>query len=88
MEGKPTLEGTGLKPAAEKLVKLETSNNRSGGGGGGGADLSVAATAKIAEAFELDTNNSGAVSDDQVYRDPAPLKWRIFEVVAETNGQR
>ena len=77
MEGKPTLKGAESKPAAQKLVKVETSNNS------GGVDLG----AKIAEAFELDTN-SGEVSDEHVYRDPAPLKWRIFEVVAKTNGQR
>eukprot|EP00903_Cladosiphon_okamuranus_P010802 g10205.t1 len=91
MEGKPTLERTESKPATEKLVKVETSNNNSASGSGGGgaaADVGVDATAKIAEAFQLDTNNNGAVSDDQVYRDPAPLKWRIFEVVAKTNGQR
>lgn len=87
MEGKPTLEGMESKLTAERLVKVEASKN-SGSGGGAAAGLGVAATAKIAEVFELDTNNSGAVSDDQVYRDPAPLKWRIFEVVAKTNGQR
>lgn len=78
MEGKPTLKGAESKPAAEKRVKVETSNSSSGG-----ADLG----AKIAEAFELDTNR-GEVNDERVYRDPAPLKWRIFEVVAKTNGQR
>lgn len=78
MEGKHALEGTESKPAAEKLVKVETSNSS-----GGGGDLG----AKIAEAFELGTNSS-EVSDEHVYRDPAPLKWRIFEAVAKTNGQR
>lgn len=71
MDGKKTLGGVEVKPDAEKLVKVETSNNG----------------AKIAEAFALGAN-SREVSDEQVYRDPAPLKWRIFEVVAKANGQR
>eukprot|EP00752_Nemacystus_decipiens_P006727 g6050.t1 len=79
MEGKPTSQVAESKPAAEKPVKVETSNDS----GEGGVDLG----AKIAKSFDLDTDSS-EVSDEQVYRDPAPLKWRIFEVVAKTNGQR
>lgn len=30
----------------------------------------------------------GAFIDENAYRDPAILKWRIFEAVAKTNGQR
>lgn len=77
--------GAGSKLAPEKLVKVETGDNSgsSSGGGDGGVDLG----AKIAEAFELGTYSS-EVSDEQVYRDPGPLKWRIFEVVAARNGQR
>lgn len=81
MEGKSTaLEGTDSKPAAaaaKQLVKVEASN---------GARVDLGAK-MAAEAFALGGSSSG-VSDEQVYRDPAPLKWRIFEVVAKTNGQR
>lgn len=46
--------------------------------------------ARIAEAVEADLKGPGndGVIDGHVYRDPAPLKWGIFEAVAKTNGQR
>lgn len=33
----------------------------------------------------IDTNGT---SPEHTYRDPAPLKWKIFEAAAKTNGQR
>lgn len=63
------------KSAALEGVKVETKDSS------GSVDLT--------EAFELGGSSSSTeVSDEQVYRDPGPLKWRIFEVVAKTNGQR
>ena len=43
--------------------------------------------ARIAEAVEADIGNDEVI-DGHVYKDPAPLKWGIFEAVAKTNGQR
>jgi len=85
-EEKSALEAPGPKPPAEKLVKLEqplasSSSNSS-------ISNSDLLGAQIAEAVALGGSSHSGVADEQVYRDPAPLKWKIFEVVAETNGQR
>lgn len=48
--------------------------------------------ARIAAAMMAQLQKMGGdgdnCSDVYVYRNPAPLKWRIFEAVAKTNGQR
>lgn len=45
------------------------------------------AAAMKAQLREMD-GDGDKFSDGYVYRNPAPLKWRIFEAVAKTNGQR
>lgn len=39
-----------------------------------------------AEAGKIKINEN--TEPEYTYRDPVPLKWRIFEAAAETNGQR
>lgn len=43
----------------------------------------------IAEAFDRERRSSSVSGpDEQQYQGPGPLKWRIFEAAARTNGQR
>lgn len=79
-------KGSGCKPAAKKLVKLEQpgdSNSINTTGDNNRFDLGV----KTDEAAAV-AESAQRVTDELVYRDPAPLKWKIFEAVAKTNGQR
>ena len=79
----------------EKLIKTEDNNViKSDANSSSIGNLSTKETppagddkgAKIVAAL------GGGVDRDNlpgyIYKDPAPLKWRIFEAVAKTNGQR
>ena len=89
---------------AQAAIKTEKNNKNGKNAAGAGAAAAAAAVAsaaaaaavaadhgaRIAEAVEADLKGPGTdeVIDGHIYRDPAPLKWGIFEAVAKTNGQR
>ncbi|CAM9397858.1 unnamed protein product [Scytosiphon promiscuus] len=90
MDGKfPAAAGSRLKPAASKLVKAEQSGCSNSGNNRPdlGVRIDEALRAERAEQ-ECSGGDQRGLNDDHVYTDPALVKWRIFEAVAKTNGQR
>lgn len=93
MDGKvPATTGPRLKAAGGKVVKAEQAAVDSNSGINN-ADLAARTgeAGKAAKAAERENSSGGdqrGATDEDVYADPAVLKWRIFEAVANTNGQR
>lgn len=84
---KKTSKASGSKPATKKLVKLEQPVDSTSISTTGNSSNRVDLGRGIGEATAVAASAHGD-TDEYVYRDPAPLKWRIFEAVAKTNGQR
>lgn len=95
-----TVAAAAVAPSKKKrLVKIKSEDfdaktNIKTGVAAGAATDSYDHGQKIADAIKADLKDShssrdddSAVVDGHVYRDPAPLKWRIFEAAKE-NGHR
>lgn len=86
---------TGAGSSKKQKAGVKPSQDGKGEAAGVAADTNGLA---IVQAIEKDRRNgtSAGSSDanvdlgpeEQTYRDPAPLKWRIFEAASKTNGQR
>lgn len=88
-----TRHGEGVRPKASQSNNKKRLHLKSEGDAAKKFTEQRDTGARIAEAVQAELGvNSDDTTDgtslDHTYRDPAPLKWRIFETVAKTNGQR